>query len=89
MLSTQRIDSVTSCSEWLTLALSDDKDTLDVYCGTEMQPMAAIAFWVDGVPYYVPVTKSDKITHTFTYDPRNTNPKRVQIAGQMNNCCRR
>lgn len=79
------VDSVSSESEWVAVSLSADKQEIDVYCGQEMKPMSYIALWVDGVPYAIPVRKSDKINYTFTYDPQTTAPKRVQIAGQMNN----
>lgn len=81
----QRVDSVTSESGLLALSLSADKSVVDVYCGVDMPVMSYISFWVDGIGYALPVRKSDKINYTFTYDPRDTNPRRVQIAGQMNN----
>ncbi len=80
-----RIDSVTTTSEEVVAALVPDTTLLDVYCGENMPVMGAIKLWVDGNPYALPVRRSDKINYTFTYDPRDTHPQRVQIAGQMNN----
>lgn len=82
---TGRVDSVTSESEWLVVALSEDKKKVETYCGEEMHPMSSISFWVDGVGYALPVRKSDKYNYTFTYDPHGVKHDRVQIAGQMNN----
>lgn len=81
----ERVDSVTSESEWLSVELSEDKQILDMYCGSEMAPMTMLNFWVDGHAYSVPVRKSDKVNYTFTYDSKGKKHKRVQIAGQMNN----
>lgn len=81
----QRIDSVTSESLELAVALSDDKHTVDIYCADEMHPMSTIYFWSNGNAYSVPVRKSDKVNYTFTYNPNGKTHKRVQIAGQMNN----
>lgn len=81
----QRVDSVTSENQALSLSLSDDKQTVDVYCGEDMHPMTTIYFWNGGNAYAVPVRKSDKVNYTFTYNPQGKKPDRVQIAGQMNN----
>lgn len=80
-----RLDSVTTGSAGLVAAFNADSTIVDLYCAPEMEPMSVLNFWVDGVPYALPLRKSDKIIYTFTYDPRDTNPRRVQIAGQMNN----
>ena len=80
-----RVDSVTSEDAALAVALSEDKLTLDFYCGEEMHPMSYINLWVEGVAYSVPVRKSDKFNYTFTYNPNGREIGRIQIAGQMNN----
>ena len=80
-----RVDSVTSADAALAVALSEDKLTLDFYCGEEMHPMTTIYLWVEGKPYAVPVRKSDKLNYTFTYNPNGREIGRIQIAGQMNN----
>jgi hypothetical protein len=80
-----RIDSVTTENPALAVVLSEDKLTLELYCGEEMHPMTTIYLWVEGKSYAVPVRKSDKMNYTFTYNPNGRKIGRIQIAGQMNN----
>ncbi len=79
------IDSVTCNDAAVTCLLSEDKLTVNLLVDKQMRTFADVKFWVGGVPYSVPARKSDKIDYVFTWNPNGAKPKRVQIAGQMNN----
>lgn len=85
ILDPSRVDSVTTDDSALDLKLSELKANLIYHVDKTMKTMTAIDFWVDGVPYSVPVRKSDKVDYVFTYDPQGKVHGKVQIAGQMNN----
>lgn len=79
------IDSVTTSDPSVTCSLSDDKLIMNLHAADSMPQMTDVQIWVEGVPYSVPARKSDKIDYLFTWNPNGKTPKRVQIAGQMNN----
>ena len=79
------IDSVTASDPSVACLLSADKLTLNLHATEAMPQMVDVQIWVGGVPYSVPARKSDKIDFVFTWNPNGQTPKRVQIAGQMNN----
>ena len=81
------IDSVTSSSELVDIKLSKDRLNALLNVDPSMEQFVDIKIWVKGIAYSVPCRKSDKIDYVFSYDPLALSfkqPKRVQIAGQMN-----
>lgn len=78
------IDSVTSGSKALKITLAEDKKTVAITAGNDMEPFANINIWVKGVAYALPCRKTDKLEYTYTFDPKGKSYKKVQIAGQMN-----
>ena len=84
ILDISTIDSVSSDWKGVKVKLSSKKDT--VYAVMDAMPrLVNISLWVKGVPYSVLVKRSTKIDYTFTYDAHEKKPKRIQLAGQMNN----
>lgn len=81
------IDSVTSSSKFVEINLSKDKLNAHVFVDAAMEQFVDLKIWIKGTAYSVPCRKSDKIDYVFSYDPLEVSikqPKRVQIAGQMN-----
>lgn len=81
------IDSVSSSSKLVDIKLSKDKLNALLNVDPSMEQFVDVKIWVKGIPYSVPCRKSDKIDYVFSYDPLGVSinkPKRVQIAGQMN-----
>lgn len=85
VMSPADIDSVTASDPSVACLLSADKLTVNLHATENMPPMVDVRIWIGGVPYAVPARKSDKIDYVFTWNPNGQTPKRVQIAGQMNN----
>ena len=79
------IDSVTCSVPEFKIEISEDKTTAKVIANETFPHFANLQIWVKGVPYSVPLRKSDKIDYTFTFNPEGKTYERVQIAGQMNN----
>ncbi len=85
ILDPSKVDSVTSNDPALDLQLSARNANLHYSINKGLKQMAVVNFWIGGLPYSVPVRKSDKIDYTFTYDPHGEVFSKIQIAGQMNN----
>ncbi len=83
ILDISTIDSASSDWKGVKVKLSSKKDT--VYAVMDAMPrLVNISLWVKGVPYSVLAKRSNKIDYTFTYDAHGKKPKRIQLAGQMN-----
>ena len=87
VLETSDIDSVTSSSEKLSVAVSEDKLKAVLTATVDAEQFVDLKIWVKGIAYSVPCRKTDKIDYVFSYDPLMVSykkPGKVQIAGQMN-----
>ena len=78
------IDSVTSGSNALSIALSADKKIATLTVSPELEQFVDLKIWKAGIAYSLPCRKTDKIDYTFSFDPQGKSYKKVQIAGQMN-----
>ena len=78
------IDSVTSGSNALSIALSTDKKIATITVSPEAEQFVDLKIWKAGIAYSLPCRKTDKIDYTFSFDPQGKSYKKVQIAGQMN-----
>ncbi|MDO9152639.1 MAG: alpha-amylase family glycosyl hydrolase [Paludibacter sp.] len=84
ILNPAAIDSVTSSSNGLKIAVSADKLNAKLTVQPEMEQFVDVNIWVKGVAYSLPCRKTDKIDYTFSFDAQSKRYKRIQIAGQMN-----
>lgn len=84
ILNPAEIDSVTSSSNALSIAVSTDKMNATLTAKPELEQFVDVKIWTKGVAYSLPCRKTDKIDYTFTFDTQGKSYKKVQIAGQMN-----
>lgn len=84
ILDVTQIDSVTSTSEYLQIAINADKVTAQLVVHEAMEQFVDLKIWIDGHAYSVPCRKSDKMNYVFSFNPQGVKYKNVQIAGQMN-----
>lgn len=78
------IDSVTSSSNELSIAVSADKMNATLTAKPELEQFVDVKIWTKGVAYSLPCRKTDKIDYIFTFNAQGKSYKKVQIAGQMN-----
>ncbi|MDR1543432.1 MAG: hypothetical protein LBS50_03275 [Prevotellaceae bacterium] len=84
VLNCEEIDSVT-INVTDAARLASNKQTAKIVVDKDFPNFADLKIWIDGVPYSIPLRKSDKIDCKFTFNPNGKTYKKVQIAGQMNN----
>ncbi len=83
-LDVSRIDSIIPPGN-IIAALSDDKKTLNVKGSNEsIAKLSELKVWSDGACYSLLMRKSRKIPVEFTYQPKDKQPKSVQLTGQIN-----
>ena len=84
VLKPEQLDSVTASTKALSIKLSPDKKIIALTPADSMPHFVDLKLWVKGVAYSIPCRKTDKISYTFTFNPKGKSYKQVQIAGQMN-----
>ncbi len=84
VLDYETVDSITASSEHISFSLNEQKNMAIATVAPEMEAFVDVKIWVKGTPFSVPCRKSDKQEFVFSYNPGTATPKRVQIAGQMN-----
>lgn len=85
ILHTEKIDSVTSSTPLLTIALNEDKSIAQLQAAAGLPMFVNLRVWMQNTYCDIPVRKSDKIDYEFSYDAKGAKIGRIQIAGQMNN----
>ena len=78
------IDSVTSSSKKLKIAVSANKKEVKLLVPTNLEQFVDLKIWIKAVAYSIPCRKTDKMDYTFTFNPQGKAFAKVQIAGQMN-----
>lgn len=86
IINTENIDSVTFSKGIKAISTTDKQGQLLLSCGTETLPYYSImSLWVAGDRYTVLLERSDKIKHTYTYNPKGNTYSKVALAGDFNN----
>ncbi|MDR2684824.1 MAG: alpha-glucosidase C-terminal domain-containing protein [Prevotellaceae bacterium] len=85
VLNCAEIDSITCSDRNFKIGLRENIEKCDIFVEKNAGTFADLKIWIAGVPYSVPLRKSDKINYKFTFNPNRKTYKKVQIAGQMNN----
>ncbi len=78
-----KIDSVNIDTE-SEVILSEDRKILRVISDPSLPWMMNLKFWIDSVPYSIPIEKSAKEWVTFTFDPGDKKYNSVRMAGEIN-----
>lgn len=78
------IDSV-SAVEGLSCKLSNDKEFLKIAVEYDkVKPIQLLPVWVKCTRYVLPARKSQKLNHSFIFDPKGKEYKTVQLTGDIN-----
>ncbi|MCX6252302.1 MAG: alpha-amylase family glycosyl hydrolase [Bacteroidetes bacterium] len=84
-LDPKKIDSV-RIDPSLNFAISPDSAKMVITVGQKSTPkMSVMNVWIKGYSYTILLEKSRKIWQRISFDPKEKNYKKVQVAGEMNN----
>lgn len=82
ILDPSQIDSISTSDQ--SIEIKRDSNLLMLDVRNETAAFVDLMLWVKGVAYSIPCRKSDKLSFTFSFNPRGKSYKNVRIAGQMN-----